>query len=261
MSPEIIYACPRCQKPFAKRASRAAHMGSCGKGVPADYPDVRTCYEQGFSILDVAAKTGHSVAVVRHYLRRLGLVRRDRAVGNRLRLETTTGVTSEQIVRAYLDGDSMAAVGKKLRVSTDYVQDTLERAGVPRRSRADSRRLSSKKHKSAGKCWTCKSPNNLLSNGYCRPCMAERQRARYGLEAHEPKKYWQLEVSGNLSASERMLVLRCARFMAEGGDKNPETILTEAGIGWRRQVTLMSCAIALAKEQGVQFGNNLKESA
>lgn len=235
-------------------------MGSCGKGVPADYPDVRRVYEQGFSILDVAHKTGHSVAVVRHYLRRLGLVRRDRAVGNRLRLETTTGVTAEQIVRTYLDGASMADVGKRLNVSTSYVQDTLERAGVPRRSRADSKRLSTAKRKT-GRCATCKTTENLAGNGYCRPCMAERQRGRYQhVEQIEPKRYWQLEVSGNLSASERMLVLRCARFLAEGGEENPEVILTKAGIGWRRQVTLMSCAIALAKEQGVSF-QNLKESA
>jgi DNA-binding CsgD family transcriptional regulator len=227
-------------------------MAKCGRVV--DYPRVRELYESGFSMADVSKQTGHTKGCIGRYLRRIGVVRKDRVIANRMRLERTRGITPTQVVQLYADGKTLREVGQEFGVSADYVQDTLKRAGVPTRNRADSRRLAHAKRN--GRCPRCKETKHVLSNGYCRPCFAEYTRERRP-DAAPPKEYWQLEVSANLTATERMLLLRCAAAITDRHRISPEQILDKAGIPWRRQVTLMSCALAYARERGT----NRKEAS
>lgn len=86
-----------------------------------------------------------------------------------------------------------------------------------------------------------------------------------------PKSSADLARAGELTASERMLVLRCvaaiqryesaqhrriregATTFRRGAAEESEVEKILEGIPWRRQVTLMSCAIAQAREAGVTF--------
>lgn len=113
----------------------------------------------------------------------------------------------------------------------------------------------------------------------CRDCTNAEARENHVPQA-PPKAACELMASAQLTASERMLVFRCvaeirvfqrgleeqlrakARKQPIGRPRSGATRVSGCeivlgGVHWRRQITLMSCAISLAKEQGVHFTHAL----
>jgi hypothetical protein len=212
--------------------------------------DVLNLYAEGLSIGEVAKRLGESYGRVRRLIRTAGKAR-DRHETRRRTIERRNNVTAEHMVRLYLEGYALSVIAETASCCEQFVWRVVRRAGIMR-TRGDSKRLNTER-KRGGKpkrlpkrCPRCsRSDIVILSNGYCRPCMAEYMRGQYA--PTNPKSYEQLAEAAHLTGTEKMLVNRCVQFMRNPGKHEPAEFVL-MGMPWRRQVTLMSCAVAKARE-------------
>jgi hypothetical protein len=150
-----------------------------------------------------------------------------------------SGLSEERVAELYAEGMTLAEIAATGGVSPTFVQDSLKRAGIARRPQL--RRVR--------RCPKCEQEKAVLTNGYCRSCHNAyvRDRGKDGEPPAPPMSYSELEALYRLTATEKMLVLRCSH--AYGSSPTPEDVLDRAGIPWRRQVALLSCTVAHARER------------
>lgn len=82
-------------------------------------------YREGASSADLAAYYGASKTSIVELLRRSNIDIRDRRI---------TPENQELAINLYAEGKSLAAVGKRIKVSPSSVRNLLVRKGIPRRS-------------------------------------------------------------------------------------------------------------------------------
>ena len=95
---------------------------------PSELAAIAVEYQHGRSLDDLAREFGVHSRTVAGHLERLGVARR-------VNLPKLTPADIEQAVSLYQTGDSLATVGKVLKVDASTVQRTLKRASVAIRPR------------------------------------------------------------------------------------------------------------------------------
>lgn len=96
-------------------------------------------YQQGMSMPEIAALTGHSKATVRRRIVESGIERRDDRTtrsGGQNRIEAYAAGLVDQVRSLYEQGLTQAQVGDRLGVSTKVVQGVMQRHGMAARPAA-----------------------------------------------------------------------------------------------------------------------------
>lgn len=215
---------------------------------------VSELYKQGKTLEEVSRELGLPRNRVERELRAAGVPLRSRYESRMLRIDQRAGMSTDEMARLYNEGWSIRDLAGRTRLDIKSVLKRLTAAGVQMRTAGEGIRAAHARRVREGKARKNRRPS--------RPSTFKPRGKFKGEQVLAPPPLTSEELMElhDLSATERMLVYRMVGRLKQG--KPVEDVLLEAGVkGARRQYHLMTTAIAAAREAGVEFGRDRRESA
>lgn len=208
-------------------------------------------YESGLTMREVGERLGMSSSAVLRAMKKLGIESRRQGHAKvivHMRREGGFQVADgPALIARYESGEPMESIARSLHVCPRTLRRFLRFHDVTIRGRGRP----------------SKKPKAVRPRLPARPTPEHRTQRWFDgklVEAEPPLTSEELMELHDLSATERMLVYRMVGRLKAG--KPVEDVLHEAGVkGARRQYHLMTTAIAAAREAGVEFGRDRRESA